>query len=139
GLQATDGNVCCGQVAVGLVQSGNAAEINFGRCRMGLLSTDWRHRLLLQRTKFADHVDIAGAVNVSTDDDTEIYGANDMSDLKIFISHKMPKDGVAASLIGQFIASNSGSKIEMILAENFPKGGRLTPEITAAIQSADFF
>src|SRR4051812_22495686 len=66
-------------------------------------------------------------------------GANEMSDLKIFISHKMPKDGVAASLIGQFIASNSGSKIEIILAETFPKGGRLAPEITTAIQSADIF
>jgi hypothetical protein len=29
----------------------------------------------------------------------------------------MPKVGVAASLIGQLIASNFGSKIEIILAE----------------------
>ena len=100
---------------------------------------DWRHRLLPPRSKFADHVAITGAVNVSASDDAETYGANDMSDLKIFISHKMPKDGVAALLIGQLIASNSGSKIEIILAETFQKGGRLTPEITAAIQSADIF
>jgi hypothetical protein len=93
----------------------------------------------IPRTTIAIHVDITGAINVSAGDDAETYGANDMSDLKIFNSHKMPKDGVAASLIGQFIASNSGSKIEIILAETFPKGGRLTPEITAAIQSADIF
>jgi hypothetical protein len=59
--------------------------------------------------------------------------------LTIFISHKMPKDSTAASLVGQLIASNSGSKIKIIAAENFQKGGRLTPEITAAIQSADIF
>jgi hypothetical protein len=74
------------------------------------------HRSLPPRTKFADHVDVTGAVNVSAGDDAETYGANDMSDLKIFISHKMPKDGVAASLIGQFIASNSGSKIDCALS-----------------------
>jgi TIR domain len=59
--------------------------------------------------------------------------------IKLFISHKMPKDSDAASSIGQLLALYSGSKIKIILAEDFQKGGQLTPEITAAIQSADIF
>jgi hypothetical protein len=59
--------------------------------------------------------------------------------LTVFISHKMPRDSKAASSVGQLIASNSGSKIKISVAENFKKGRRLTPEITAAIQSADIF
>ena len=47
--------------------------------------------------------------------------------LTIFISHKMPKDSTAASLVGQLIASNSGSKIKIIAAENFQKGGKADP------------
>ena len=37
------------------------------------------------------------------------------------------------------IASYSGNKIKIILAEDFQKGSELTPEITEAIQSADIF
>jgi hypothetical protein len=59
--------------------------------------------------------------------------------LTVFISHKMPRDSKAASSVGQLIASNSGSKIKISVAENFKKGRRLTPEITAATQSADIF
>ncbi|MCJ9703257.1 MULTISPECIES: toll/interleukin-1 receptor domain-containing protein [unclassified Bradyrhizobium] len=62
-----------------------------------------------------------------------------MSDLTIFISHKMPKDSEAARRIGNLIASYSGNKIKIVLAEDFQKGRELTPEITAAIQSADIF
>ena len=62
-----------------------------------------------------------------------------MADLTIFISHKMPKDSEAARNIGNLIASYSGNKIKIILAEDFQKGRELTPEITAGIQSADIF
>ena len=62
-----------------------------------------------------------------------------MADLSIFISHKMPKDSDAARRIGNLIASYSGNKIKIILAEDFQKGRELTPEITEAIQSADIF
>ncbi len=62
-----------------------------------------------------------------------------MADLTIFISHKMPKDSEAARKIGNLIASYSGNKIKIIVAEDFQKGRDLTPEITAAIQSADIF
>jgi hypothetical protein len=62
-----------------------------------------------------------------------------MTDLTIFISHKMPKDSDAARRIGNLIASYSGNKIRIILAEDFQKGRELTPEITEAIQSADIF
>jgi hypothetical protein len=62
-----------------------------------------------------------------------------MADLSIFISHKMPKDSDAARRIGNLIASYSGNKIKIILAEDFQKGRELTPEITEAIQSADIY
>jgi hypothetical protein len=62
-----------------------------------------------------------------------------MADLTIFISHKMPKDSEAARKIGNLIASYSGNKIKVVLAEDFQKGRELTPEITAGIQSADIF
>jgi hypothetical protein len=61
------------------------------------------------------------------------------SELKIFISHKMPKDGDAALTIGQLIATHSGGKIKPILAEDFDAGGKVVSQITAAIQSADYF
>jgi hypothetical protein len=62
-----------------------------------------------------------------------------MAELTIFISHKMPKDSDAAMAIGQLLALYSGSKIKIVLAEDFQKGRQLTPEITAAIQSSDIF
>jgi len=62
-----------------------------------------------------------------------------MPDMTIFISHKMPKDSKAARDIGNLIASLSGNKIRIILAEDFQKGRELTPEITAAIRGADMF
>jgi hypothetical protein len=62
-----------------------------------------------------------------------------MAEMKIFISHKMPKDSDAALAIGQLIALYSGNKISIILAEDFRKGSPLTSDITAAIQGADIF
>jgi hypothetical protein len=64
-----------------------------------------------------------------------------MSDdaITIFVSHKMPKDSIAAQKIGNLIALYSGNKIKILVAEDFKKGGRLDPEITKAIQSSDIF
>jgi hypothetical protein len=57
----------------------------------------------------------------------------------IFISHKMPKDSDTTSSIGQLIATHSGNKIKINLAEDFRKGSQLSSDITKAIQTADIF
>src|SRR5450755_4106304 len=59
--------------------------------------------------------------------------------LTIFISPKMPKDSDTTSSIGQLIATHSGNKIKINLAEDFRKGSQLSSDITKAIQTADIF
>jgi hypothetical protein len=59
--------------------------------------------------------------------------------LKIFISHKMPTDSIAAKTVGDLIAAASGPEITVINAAQFRYGTDFRSKIRSELETTDIF